>query len=81
MRLVVASTWVGYLAIPDEQVEYKVPTIMPEALEDYIHAHSPVGARFSKITSSMGAQEIRIKSGESSRLPALGFGVVRVMAC
>ena len=32
----------GYLAIPDEQVEYEVPTIMPEVLEDYIARHSPV---------------------------------------
>jgi 2',3'-cyclic-nucleotide 2'-phosphodiesterase (5'-nucleotidase family) len=32
----------GYLVIPDEQVEYEVPTIMPEVLEDYIARHSPV---------------------------------------
>jgi hypothetical protein len=36
------SDWVGYLIIPDEQVEYEVPTIMPEVLEDYIAKHSPV---------------------------------------
>jgi hypothetical protein len=34
----------GYLVIPDEQVEYEVPTIMPEVLEDYIAKHSPVHA-------------------------------------
>ena len=32
----------GYLVIPDEQVDYEVPTIMPEVLEDYIARHSPV---------------------------------------
>lgn len=41
------SDWVGYLVIPDEQVEYEVPTITPEALEDYIAKHSPVDAGFS----------------------------------
>lgn len=41
------SDWVGYLPIPDEQVEYELPTIMPEVLEDFIHAHSPLGAGFS----------------------------------
>jgi 2',3'-cyclic-nucleotide 2'-phosphodiesterase (5'-nucleotidase family) len=52
-RYVVASTdmefsdWVGYLPIPDEQVEYELPTIMPEVLEDYIAKHSPVDAGFS----------------------------------
>jgi len=42
MGLVVSSTWVGYLAIPDEQVEYKVPTIMPEMLEEYVAKRSPI---------------------------------------
>jgi len=42
MGLVVSSTWVGYLAIPDEQVEYKVPTIMPEVLEEYVAKRSPI---------------------------------------
>jgi 2',3'-cyclic-nucleotide 2'-phosphodiesterase (5'-nucleotidase family) len=32
----------GYLVIPDEQVEYEVPTIMPEVLEEYIAHHSPI---------------------------------------
>jgi 2',3'-cyclic-nucleotide 2'-phosphodiesterase (5'-nucleotidase family) len=36
------SDWVGYLVIPDEQVEYEVPTIMPEVLEEYIAKNSPV---------------------------------------
>lgn len=38
------SDWVNYLVIPDEQVRYEVPTIMPEVLEDYIARHSPVPA-------------------------------------
>ncbi len=38
------SEQVSYLVIPDEQVEYEVPTIMPEVLEDYIRKYSPVGA-------------------------------------
>lgn len=36
------SEIVGYLVIPDEQVEYELPTIMPEVLEDYIRARSPL---------------------------------------
>lgn len=36
------SEFYGYLVIPDEQVEYEVPTITPEVLEDYITKHSPV---------------------------------------
>jgi hypothetical protein len=32
----------GYLVIPDEQVEYEVPTIMPEVLEDYVMKYSPI---------------------------------------
>lgn len=32
----------GCLVLPDEQVEYEVPTIMPEVLEDYIMKHSPL---------------------------------------
>jgi len=36
------SDWVGYLVIPDEQVEYEVPTIVPEVLEEYVARHSPV---------------------------------------
>ena len=44
------SNYVNYLVIPDEQVDYEVPTIMPEVLEDYIARHSPLamptGQRF-----------------------------------
>ncbi len=35
------SDFIGYLALPAEQVEYEVPTIMPEVLEDYLARHSP----------------------------------------
>lgn len=30
------SDWVGYLVIPDELVEFEVPTIVPEVLQEYI---------------------------------------------
>jgi 2',3'-cyclic-nucleotide 2'-phosphodiesterase (5'-nucleotidase family) len=36
------SDWINYLLIPDEKVAYEVPTIMPEALEAYIKAHTPI---------------------------------------
>ena len=36
------SDLAGYLVIPDEQVEYEVPTIMPEVLEEYIAKRSPL---------------------------------------
>lgn len=36
------SEMTNYLVIPDEQVEYELPTIMPEVLEDYIRKNSPV---------------------------------------
>ena len=36
------SDLAGYLVIPDEEVEYEVPTIMPEVLEAYIMKHSPL---------------------------------------
>jgi 5'-nucleotidase len=36
------SDIVGYLVIPDEQIEYEIPTIMPEVLQDYITRHSPL---------------------------------------
>jgi 2',3'-cyclic-nucleotide 2'-phosphodiesterase (5'-nucleotidase family) len=45
---IVASTdmefahYVGYLVIPFEEIEFEVPTIMPEVLEDYITKHSPI---------------------------------------
>jgi hypothetical protein len=36
------SDYIGYLAIPFEQVEYEVPTILPKALQDYIVKCSPL---------------------------------------
>ena len=36
------SEIINYLVIPDEQIEYEVPTIMPEVLEDYMMKHSPI---------------------------------------
>jgi hypothetical protein len=48
-RLVVAtselelSAYLNYLVIPDREVTYEVPTILPEVLEDYIRKHSPIG--------------------------------------
>ncbi len=36
------SEFTGYLVIPDEEVEYEVPTIMPEVLEAYISKNSPL---------------------------------------
>jgi 2',3'-cyclic-nucleotide 2'-phosphodiesterase (5'-nucleotidase family) len=51
-RYIVASSdfefagFVGYLPLPDGQVEYEVPTIMPEVLEDYIARHSPLDAPY-----------------------------------
>jgi 5'-nucleotidase len=36
------SEQINYLIMPDEQVEYEIPTIMPEVLEDYIRQNSPV---------------------------------------
>lgn len=38
------SEFINYLIIPDEQIEYELPTIMPEVLEDYIHQKSPLRA-------------------------------------
>jgi 2',3'-cyclic-nucleotide 2'-phosphodiesterase (5'-nucleotidase family) len=50
------SDFVNYLVIPDEQIEYEVPTIMPEMLEDYIRQNSPLsppaGNRITKIGTS-----------------------------
>ncbi len=37
------SDLAGYLDLSDEQVEYEVPTIVPEILEDYFARHSPIG--------------------------------------
>lgn len=36
------SELINYLVIPDEQIGYEVPTILPEVLEDYIRKHSPI---------------------------------------
>ena len=47
-KYIVASTdmefseYIDYLIIPDEQIEYELPTIMPEVLEDYIRSNSPL---------------------------------------
>jgi 5'-nucleotidase len=47
-KYIVASTdmeiseFIDYLIIPDEQIEYEVPTIMPEVVEDYIRQNSPL---------------------------------------
>ena len=37
------SGYLNYLVIPDEEVVYDVPTILPEVVEAYIHRHSPLG--------------------------------------
>jgi 5'-nucleotidase len=36
------ADFIGYLPLPLSQIEFEVPTIMPEVLEDYISRHSPV---------------------------------------
>ncbi len=47
---VIASTdlefydFTGYLVLPQEQIAYQVPTIMPEVIEDYVARHSPLSA-------------------------------------
>jgi 2',3'-cyclic-nucleotide 2'-phosphodiesterase (5'-nucleotidase family) len=38
------ADFVGYLVIPDAEVSYEVPTIMPEVLQDYINANTPIQA-------------------------------------
>lgn len=38
------SDFVGYLNLTDDEVDYEVPTIVPEVIEDYIAAHSPLTA-------------------------------------
>ncbi len=37
------SEILNYLPIPDEQVDYDIPIILPEVLEKYIRQHSPIG--------------------------------------
>ncbi|MBA4383170.1 MAG: hypothetical protein C0410_00390 [Anaerolinea sp.] len=36
------SEILGYLPIPDEEIEYEVPTILPEIVEAYLKKHSPI---------------------------------------
>ncbi len=36
------SDFVGYLGLTDDEVEYELPTIVPEVIEDYLTAHSPL---------------------------------------
>jgi 2',3'-cyclic-nucleotide 2'-phosphodiesterase (5'-nucleotidase family) len=36
---------VGYLHIPEDQIKYEVPIIMPEVVEAYIARHSPLGGQ------------------------------------
>jgi len=36
------ADYINYLVIPFEQMEFEVPTIMPEVLEEYIAKHSPI---------------------------------------
>jgi 5'-nucleotidase len=36
------SDYIGYLVIPFETIEFEVPTIMSEVLEDYIRKHTPL---------------------------------------
>jgi len=36
------SEILGYLPIPDEEIEYEVPTILPEVVEIYLKKHSPL---------------------------------------
>jgi hypothetical protein len=35
--------YVGYLSLAPAQINYEMPTIMPEVLEDYIARHTPIG--------------------------------------
>jgi len=37
------SEYLDYLVIPDEQVEYDIPTILPEVVEGYLRRHNPLG--------------------------------------
>lgn len=36
------SEILGYLVIPENEVQYEVPTVLPEIIEEYIRKHSPV---------------------------------------
>jgi 2',3'-cyclic-nucleotide 2'-phosphodiesterase (5'-nucleotidase family) len=46
------SEWVGYLVIPEEQIEFEVPTIVPEVLQDYILSHTPLKRPRSRFTAT-----------------------------
>jgi 2',3'-cyclic-nucleotide 2'-phosphodiesterase (5'-nucleotidase family) len=54
------SDLAGYLVIPDEHVNYEVPTIMPEVLEAYITKYSPI--------SKPQAGRIKLKGNESGEI-------------
>ncbi len=36
------SNILNYLVIPDSEVNYEVPTVLPEIIEEYIRKHSPI---------------------------------------
>lgn len=36
------SEFIGYLVLPDDQVEYEVPTVVPEVLQEHITRNSPI---------------------------------------
>jgi 2',3'-cyclic-nucleotide 2'-phosphodiesterase (5'-nucleotidase family) len=36
------STILDYLVIPDSEVDYEVPIVLPEIIEEYIRTHSPI---------------------------------------
>jgi 2',3'-cyclic-nucleotide 2'-phosphodiesterase (5'-nucleotidase family) len=36
------SNILNYLVIPDSEVDYEVPTVLPEIIEEYIRKHSPI---------------------------------------
>lgn len=36
------SEYLNYLPIPDEQIEYDIPTILPEVVEGYLRRHDPL---------------------------------------
>lgn len=37
------SEYLNYLPIPDEKIEYDIPTILPEVIEGYLRRHNPLG--------------------------------------
>lgn len=38
------SNFVNYLAIPEDQIEYEIPIILPEVMQEYLSTHSPLCA-------------------------------------